>query len=181
MITITGIEQTIQKLRNASKRYEELTVTKAYQNFVRTVFNDIVAHTPQWSGNLATNWRVEVGKAHQGHGGDSQISNYKTPAEWTGNSQPYKAGDAPATFEAEDYNDANFDRIKWNSRVSIVNYAPYAAQVEAGIGPKNKAIRTENKFSGPFIPAHGVAMVAYAEMKYNNLKYRNFGYRGMLR
>lgn len=176
MIHITGIEQTIKKLRNAAERHE-LTVTRAYQNFIRTVFTDIVQHTPQWSGNLASNWRIEVGRYWQGRVRYDQLSTYKNDGSYKSINEPFSAGLNPAVDDALLEAEYSIQNIKWNSRIRIVNYTPYAEDVEVGLPPEDSGgFRDKNLFHGPNVPAHGIAMVAYAEMKYQKLKYRNFGY-----
>ena len=181
-LKITGIEQTILKLRNAAKRHE-LTVTQAYKNFVWTVFRDVVEHTPQWSGNLATNWRIEVGTAWLGHGVYSQHPSYSEDGKGLGKAK--FAGHPDAVQAAIESEADSLSRIRYNSKVRIVNYTPYAEEVENGVGPETEnesvsMIRAVNLFSGPNVPAHGVAMVEYAIMKYGKYKYRNAAYTGTM-
>lgn len=177
-LKITGLEQTIKKLRNAAARHE-IKVTEAYRNFVWTVFEDVVRHTPQWSGNLASNWRLEVGGAWVGHGGYRQHPHYAEEGRKL-HLPPLYAGHPAATTSALEWAAPAILRVRWNSIVRVVNYSPYAEDVEAGIGPDDSAIRETNKHRGPNVPAHGIAMVEYAITKYGKYTYRNLAYAGKL-
>lgn len=182
-LKITGVKQTIKKLRNAAARHE-IKVTEAYRNFVWTVFEDVVRHTPQWSGNLASNWRLEVGHGAQGFGGYLQRPGYGENLGRglkSAHSVPYYAGHPAAVSESLSEAQAALSAIRWNSVIHVVNYAPYGEDVEAGRGPNWRKLRDVNKFSGANVPAHGVAMVQYAITKYSKFTYRNAAYGGILK
>jgi hypothetical protein len=195
MLEITGIDKAIADIKLLGEKHK-LGVTQALKNLVMTVFEDIVIHTPQYSGNLVSNWRVEVGGAFQGASTYRKHPDYTPPGtKWKPIDYPYAAGLSPGVSDALEFNAESIDRIRWNSKIRIVNNAPYAAEVEAGMGPPRsdkeqtkfkdgadrKPLRSVNLFSGPNIPAHGVAMVAYATMKYGSLKYRDLAVQGKLR
>ena len=39
----------------------EAEINTKYRKLVRKVFTDLVENSPQWSGNLASNWRIGSG------------------------------------------------------------------------------------------------------------------------
>jgi hypothetical protein len=189
MLKVTGLDTTLKKLQNAAKAYE-ISVTEAKKNFVWTVFRDIVVHTPQWSGNLAANWHVEVGGSSLGTSTYTQKD--KHPPHKGSDFVPFRAGSDPAvsmalsrgykvvnSMDTITYGFGAFTKqvphVKWNSLIRIVNTTPYAEEVEIGEGPQGEdgalAIRDVNKFHGPNVPAHGIAMVEYALMKYGKYHY----------
>ncbi len=190
MLKVTGLDTTLKKLQNAAKAYE-ISVTEAKKNFVWTVFRDIVVHTPQWSGNLAANWYIEVGNSSAGTSTYSQIASYKDDADYSfyKGVSPFAAGMNPAVdsvLQRESSKLSQMDTIhfgfgsftkqvphvRWNSKIRIVNTTGYAEEVEAGIAPPDTdGIRPENLYKGPNVPAHGVAMVEYAVMKYSKHTY----------
>ena len=62
------------------------------------------------------------------------------------------------------------ENLRWNSKVTITNYVPYASDVEDNQGPTRNGItlgiREENKLAS----YGGVAMVGYVTAKYKNAK-----------
>ena len=194
MLEIKGIQDTIKKLQNAAVAYQ-ISVTEAKKNLAWTIFRDLVEHTPQWSGNLASNWYIEVGGAYSGTSHYKRASMYaeKLPPG-KADPEPYSAGMDPAVsatlnralgeLDLDEFaafkNTRNYgsltsgavSRIRWNSTIRIVNTTPYAEDVEAGVAPEGtKGIRDVNLFHGPNVPAHGVAMVQYVQNKYGSRYY----------
>jgi len=138
------------------------SITETKRRIVRHVLNDLVKNSPQWSGNLASQWYVEV---HGKKGSYRPIAGYS--AQRT-RDEAYSMGDDPAVSQTLAREYVTIDEIRWNSKVQISNYAPYADQVEKGIGPEGtQGIRPEN-----ILASYGaVAMVGYVSVKYNNLRY----------
>lgn len=165
-LSITGIEKTIDSLR-AAVAGQELKVTKAYQNLVYHVYKDIVYKTPQWSGQLASNWQVQIGlksegfvypmRPHPDYGKDPLYSDFEPK-----NAIVNGGFIDPAVMVAMREAAVNVKRIRWNSKVAIVNPVPYAVDVEHGIAPHMTQFRPENIYAG------GTAMIQYAVMKYSN-------------
>ena len=137
------------------------SITDTKRRVVRHVLKDLVTNSPQWSGNLAQQWYVEF---HGQKGHYQQIASY---GEARTRDEAYSMGDDPAVSQTLAREYAKIDKIRWNSKIEIVNYAPYASDVEAGVGPDGLAIRPENQLAS----YGGVAMVGYVTMKYNNLRY----------
>ena len=178
MLKVAGVRQTLAELK-AAKLKLELTATQRYKNLVEVIFIDLVSHTPQFSGNLAANWKVVVGGS--GTASYLQVFNsIKMKGEKDDSREEAReAGDEEAIDIAISMAEDQIARIKYNSVVSIVNPTQYSEEVDAGYGPTSKnPIRTENKYRGPYVPKHGVAMAAYVEMKYENLRYKKLAYEG---
>ena len=160
----TGIDAAVAKMKKDGLRIKE-SVTEIKQKLVYEVYSDLVNLSPQWSGNLAKQWYIEVSGRK---GSYRRISTYVSPKNSKGpSSVHYQRGDDPAVSEAIIRELSKISDIKWNSKVSIINHAPYAADVEAGIGPTTAkgtlAIRPENLYYGR------VAMSEFVARKYNKL------------
>ena len=134
-------------------------VAETKRRLVRDIFTDLVQGSPQWSGNLASNWYIEF---HGNEGRYSKIAGYK-PKDWK-RDDPYHAGDDPAVSKTLMRELPKIANIRWNSKVQIVNYAPYASDVEAGLGPDGKPIREANYKYGQ------IAMAGYVTAKYSQLR-----------
>ena len=133
----------------------EAEINTKYRKLVRKVFTDLVENSPQWSGNLASNWRI-------GSGGYTQIAEYD-PQDWY-TENPYQMADDPAVAMTLMREVPKLDSIIYKSPVRIFNPTPYAAEVEAGEGP-GRPIREVNKLA----EYGGVAMIGYVNQKYNLL------------
>lgn len=169
-IGFTGIDAAIAKLqRNKLLVRGQLTDTK--KRLVRHVLTDLIMNSPQWSGNLVAQWHLEL---HGSRGAYRQIAEYVPPEQFRGRSDPNQMGDLPAHVVLQEQL-ALISLIRWNSKIRITNYAPYASEVEDNIGPASndatqdgdhKGIRLENRLA-----SYGrVAMIGYVEMKYSNLR-----------
>lgn len=129
-----------QRSIQAEKARKIGQLTKQYQAFVVKVFEDLVLHTPQWSGNLAANWQVRLtndGPAtHQnwykkGHTGGFQDHTY----------QPVQVGDGEAPYTAIERAAAQIEKMHWNTKVRFENPERYAELVSSGVGPHGKELR----------------------------------------
>ena len=159
MLKVTGTRELAQRLRKDIDKIKG-SITKSHQNLVKVMFRDLVIHTPQWSGDLASHWAIEF------HGKTA-------PAPFTQGmgrvvKEPYQMGSEPTVSMTLARELAKIPEIRYNSIVSFVNKMPYAELVEEGVGPYNpktgdyREIRDENKLFGK------VAMKAYLEAKYQN-------------
>ena len=134
-------------------------VTETKRRLVRDIFTDLVQGSPQWSGNLASNWYIEF---HGNTGGYSKIEGYKDKNWYRKN--PYHVGEDPAVIKTLNRELPKIADIRWNSKIQIVNYAPYAASVEMGVGPEGRKIRDVNYKYGQ------IAMAGYVVAKYSQLR-----------
>lgn len=164
MLKVSGTRNLAQRLRKDVAKIKG-SIQRTHQNLVRRMFIDLVAHTPQWSGDLASHWAIEF------HGKSA-------PAPFTAGlgkvvREPYKMGAEPVVSMTLSRELAKIPEIKYNSIVSFVNKMPYASHVQDGVGPYNpkigdyREIRDENKLFGK------VAMVAYIDAKYKNKRELN--------
>lgn len=151
-----GLAALLQKL-DRHKAYVQRGIVKAKVDLATKVFMSVVEGSPQWSGNLAANWKIELDGAGAGY---SPIANYK-PLGWS-SSEVYEMGHPTAIGHATPELQ-NLSKVRWNSRIGVSNSTPYASEVEAGQGPEGHMIRPENYHYGQ------IAMVAYAMTKFGVL------------
>lgn len=161
-----GTRELVQKMRKDIDKLKG-SVQATHQNLVRMIFRDMVAYTPQWSGELAMHWGIEV------HGQTSPAPyTLKNPAyerrvaENRRDPEPFQMGADPAVSMTVSRELAKIKTIKYNSKVRIVNRMPYALEVQRGQGPFGKPIRDVNRLAA----FGGVAMMDYVDMKYRNAR-----------
>jgi hypothetical protein len=159
VLKVTGTSAFLAKLKKANALVRG-TVSDTHRKLVTQIFTDLVMNSPQWSGNLAQQWSIDF---HGSKGAYRPIPGYGQ--DWQEKS-PYHKGSDPAVGATLARELRKVPDIKWNTKVTITNYAPYASDVENNIGPDGKGIRPENK-----LESYGkVAMVAYVTMKYSKLR-----------
>lgn len=159
MISTQGSQAFLAKLR-ADKKKLEGRVTSTHRNIVKTILKELVEHSPQWSGNLASNWYLEF---HGSIATYQELSEYDTMS-FGRHMSPYVMGQDPAVGQTLARENAKLPQIRWNTIVHIVNKAPYAEDVEMNQGPNGRPIRPENMLAS----YGGVAMIGYVEAKYRN-------------
>lgn len=171
-LKVDGIQRSMAKLRKAKVDMTN-KLAETHRRVVKHVFIDLVTYTPQWSGNLVSNWYITftgVGATY------NERDNYLPPYMWDPKQdmqEPYQMGADPMVSSTIDRELQKLPRIRYNTVVTIVNKAPYAEDVENNIGPMGeydyapREIREVNLH-----PNYGkVAMKAYVETKYSNLRY----------
>lgn len=155
MLQVEGLRR-FQYSIQATKARIEGKVTQRYQEYVAKVFVDLVEHTPQWSGHLASNWHVLLTKDaapsvdnwyKKGHTGNSKASTYK----------PVQRGDGEAMHAAIDRAMPKIQAIRWNTKVTFANPVDYAEEIEA----ESTSVRPVNLVAGR------VAMAQYIISKYS--------------
>lgn len=167
MITRQG---NAKKLVDGFRRIEE-DLSRRHQALVRAILTDLVTHSPQWSGTLASQWYVEAG----GRKGRYRAS-LKMGKQYR-NQLAYSAGDDPAVASTLLRESLNIDRIRYYDTVRIVNKTPYAEEVEQGLEsggmmPNGMRLRMEN-----LMPYYGgIGLIGYVDMKYR----LNGGAKGVL-
>lgn len=142
-------------------------VTDTYRRIIEAIFTDIVEHTPQFTGNLASGWQIVFGP----HGvnptplytDEERKASFESYRAGSG-FEPYEYGDDPAVGYTLDRELAKLKDIRYNSIVKFVNPVEYADDVDAGKGPNGHSIREENLYYGK------VFMASYAQVKYGKLK-----------
>jgi hypothetical protein len=129
----------------------------------------LVKNTPQYTGNLATNWYISLGD----NPSYNPIATYVGPESWKPIENPYIRGHELAVSTAYSREIAKLSNLserifKGNLRqVKLVNPTPYASEVEAGIVPSMRTFRpgnAETRFSTDI-------MKSYIVLKYGKLKY----------
>lgn len=142
MLDVQGLRSMQRSLTEAKKKAEG-GVTKAYQKFVGEVFEDLVMHTPQWSGNLAVNWQIRLtndGPAtvvpwfKKGHTGGFMDNTFKS----------VQIGDGEAAMYAMEHAVDQISKMHWNTKVRFENPVDYAMQVNEGEGPEGKGLRPQH-------------------------------------
>ena len=172
MLKVSGTRELAQRLRKDVAKIKG-SIQRTHQNLIFRMFRDLVAHTPQWSGILASHWSI-VFHGHQalprtrGLRWEDWKKDYLTKGV-----EPYIMGDDPTVTMTIAREMSKIPEIRYNSKVSFVNTASYASNVQAGQGPYSVIerdyleIRDGNKLFGE------VAMVAYIDAKYKNKRELN--------
>lgn len=157
MIKVTGAEEFIRGLDAWVTSCENLA-TGAFKGLVAEAFKYVVTGTPEWSGNLAANWRVAIGSPtgiytelfdrKLGRRGQPEPFNRHSP-NYAAITYAYKeaAGVIPA--------------INLSSNVVVFNPTPYAGMVELD----------RNERGIPFIRSvnHEIEMVHSAANRFGNM------------
>ncbi len=170
MLAIKGSQEFIRRLKKERVNIER-KVAETHRRVIKHIFEDLVRVTPQYSGNLVSNWYIEFTGNKASY---RQIPGYVEPHlfDFTPDAQKYQMGMDPMVSTTIEREIAKLPKIRYNTKVTIVNKAPYAEDVEHAIGPDDefgnpRPIREEN-----ILEAYGgVAMKGYIEMKYSNLRY----------
>lgn len=151
-IDFSGVDAFLTQLDALQRSFNE-SVNERFKMWVQEIFVDIVQLTPQWSGNLASNWFIGV---------NSQSESEQTIPEkafmWPIDAYalPYERGDSPAV----DVSIARIDDEKYGylDTVYIYNPTEIAPQVEEHL----INIRPVNLLDGR------VAMVSHAAFFYSS-------------
>jgi hypothetical protein len=172
MLQIKGSQELIKKLNRDKLRIQH-SVAETHRRIVKHIFTDLVTLTPQWSGNLASNWYIEFTSVK---GAYKQLDGYLPSGEWdmamaTGSMElPFSRGMDPAVDTTLTRELSKLPKIRYNTNVRIVNYTPYAEDVEENLGPVDEfGIRRDIREVNQLASYGGVAMKGYIEMKYSNL------------
>jgi hypothetical protein len=129
-----------QRSIQAEKARKVGQVTKQYQEFIKKVFEDLVLHTPQWSGNLAAGWQVRL----TNDGPATRVNWYKknhTGGFKDKTYEPVQIGDGEAPYTAIERALPQIEKVYWNTKVRFENAVAYAEDVSVGVGPKGKELR----------------------------------------
>lgn len=160
-INTSGIAAFVKALQAERERLN-LELCMAYRTWVLVIQKDIAELTPQWGGNLASNWYIDIGAPTSTAQslGDLSVRSYRSKA--VGMKAPYSRGADPAV--ANSVNRAkSFPIPKITDQIFIHNPVEYAEAVEFDIGPQ--PIRPVNRV--PRAATGKVAMVYHAQLKYS--------------
>ena len=165
MLKVKGTRELAQRLRKDIDKIKG-SLAGTHQNLVRRMFQDLVAHTPQWSGDLAGSWTVLVGESLQGF----KLKDYSNlKEEYLGyytEITPKWMGDKEALNYAVRNAQGDLSRIRYNSIISIVNTSPTSEKVDNTdntIG--GKLLRPGNYIPGDLLAINTV------RLKYKYLRY----------
>lgn len=157
MLKIKGATDLAAKLARTQLKVETF-IAKKVEDKVTAIFRDVTRTTPQWSGNLVTNWSIDFGPYT---GRYYEHENYINPLDFKELKDQlphYKMGKNPAMdrVRGEELPKLKtlvgimFSGDKKTFKIKIVNHTPYAASVQLGLGPfpprgtRPKPIRLEN-------------------------------------
>lgn len=141
-----------------------MPVLQAYRSFALEVLTSIVELTPQWTGNLAANWVLELNgeTASERNLGDPRVLRPTHGRAFS----PYSRGMDPAVSKA--LAQAQAAPIPGLSDAFYIhNPVSYAQEVEDDSGTPR--IRPINRF--PRGEVGKVAMVAFAYTRYGTVRY----------
>lgn len=142
----------------------KLEIQQAYRKWALTIHEDITRLTPQWSGNLAANWMVEIGApaAAAQFLGDPTVVFHDESTDLIWGREPYSRGMEPAVS-------ISLDRAKslripaMHEVIYIHNPTTYAEEVETDSGERR--IRPINRL--PRTETGKIAMVYHAFTKFS--------------
>lgn len=164
MITFTGLNNYKKK----TEKQKALLATKATElvrKRTRTVLRYLVLNTPQWSGNTAASWRIDL-NYKPANTEPSRL--YDESIEEAFADGSYKLpdgglkfiGDEGAWKEALAMNAEHFKAIRWNANVRIVNVSFAGNALAEGV------IEEKELRPGNYIP-DDVMAVKSAALKFN--------------
>lgn len=142
----------------SAKAKVKASATEYVRRQAMIVLKEAVRVSPQFSGDYAYNWKLEVNRQ------EGSYDNKFKPPDYNWKTVPLadrkQAGDLAAIQGALEYSrDAVLPLIKWNSIIRLVNYSPTAEIINSG----QVRLRPENLIYAP----DGV--VAHLNMKFKYL------------
>lgn len=170
-VTIFGVNKAVLKTKKQRDRLKN-GATNFVKDRVRSVLKDLVLAAPQWSGNTAASWAIEVsGKIS----GGSPTELYRE--DWEDVTPSFR-GDPKAWAVARQNNVPAFTSIRWNSKIRIINNAPFADELATMTDAEaKKLLRPDNYIRGDVMAVATVAMkykmssnlVGLDAIKYSNM------------
>lgn len=160
-VDTSGISAFIKALQVERARVD-LDLRTRYRNWIVLIHADISELTPQWGGNLAANWYLDIGAPTSGA---QDLGDPSVRAPGGGASvgrAPYSRGSDPAVGQSLARGKA-FVLPQLTDKVFIHNPVEYADAVELDVGPR--PIRAINRV--PRAATGKVAMVYHAHTKYS--------------
>lgn len=162
-IDVTGVPEYTKWLAEQALAIKA-EVLRKFRAWALHIHRDITELTPQWSGNLAANWALDVNSASSTAQdlGDAGVRRPGSTDNPVFGREPYSRGMDPAVQISL----ARAARAGWASLASayfIHNPVEYAEEVETDTGPR--PIRPINRL--PRTEAGKIAMVHHAAFKYS--------------
>ncbi len=152
MIKITGVNKYIRKTQAQKAR-----ITRGAENFVRAstrkLLRDLVLNAPQWSGDLAASWRINLNYLPA----DPAPSGLYTE-DWENLENVSFKGDRRAWQEALRLNAGHLAAIKYNSIITIVNVKPLAEDLVVATSGSDFGLRPGNYIDGDLLAVSTVAL-----------------------
>lgn len=154
MIVLTGLEDIPAFIRDLDLAVAEMDrdLSKAFADWTKMCFQQLVHTTPQWTGDLAAAWNYSIGGLDMSY---SPLPNKVENNEFWSAADVYQRGMSPATDIA--LQKAAGQHPTWRDVVYFTNPAPIAPQVEN----LTVLIRPVNLVDGR------IAMVQYYVDKFN--------------
>ena len=155
-IDFSGVDAFLQALEREQISFNT-QVSAKYRQWVRIIFNDIVELTPQWSGNLASNWNISLSS---GQLDEQTISRKAHMWPLPPFVEPFQRGDSPAV----DISKARFDDVMFGYSDQVYIYNP--SEIANAVENQSIYIRGVNLLDGR------VAMIAHAQAFYSSFSPR---------
>lgn len=152
MIKLRGLNNWKAK-SDAMKKRVRVSATEHVKAKVWRIYLDALRVSPQWSGNYAYNWAIDINKQPSAY---SKAFKEKDWAQLARDRKVKYAGHPDAINAAMTAERDTIELIKWNSDVRLVNHAPVAELIESG----KVNLRPENLVPG------GEGVMAYLKAKY---------------
>ena len=157
MLKIKGATALKAKLARIQPTVEKY-IAKKVESKIDAVFKDVTETTPQWSGNLVMNWRIEFGPYQERYYESQNYVNRldfdrtrdEVPSYYMGHMRAVRIIRNEELPKLKQLAAVMFLGDKKTFKIKIVNYAPYAREVEMNMGPfgakgaYRKAIRRVN-------------------------------------
>jgi len=154
---LTNLNKFVRKTRAQKDRIKQGAANYVRAN-VRAMLRELVLNTPQWSGDLAASWRIDLNYKPA----DQFASKFATD-DWEDLiGQASFKGDQDAWMEALKINQSWLDAIKYNAKVSIVNVKPIALTYATAPESSEEIQRLR---PGNYIPGDVMA-IAYVSQKF---------------
>jgi hypothetical protein len=153
MLRLNGLNK--YKLKSEAQKAQIRQGAANYvRQSVRTVLRELVLNTPQWSGNTAASWRIDLNSLPADEGYSRlwrddwmEVLDEGGPA-FIGNKLAWKV--------ALEDNATAFKAIRYNSNIRIVNVAPFADELATG-DVKDLKLRKGNYIPGDVMAVKLVA------------------------
>lgn len=161
-VKISGIESLKRRIQNVTTK-TAVSATTLLKHRTRLILNELVLHTPQWSGSTAASWVVEIATypASKYHYNFAAIRLKTDQGHWKAQNPVRKIGNLDALAVSKDANNERIASIRYNSKVSIVNVSPIADEIATNPSFKLRP--------GNFLPGDYLA-IKHTVNKFKHLK-----------